>query len=92
MDARKEKLQAHCEKVLVELKKNYWKEVQYGGTFSSVWKRYSDAVHILKSNGSVNEINISQWLRPVVDELREYHNPLIDEMDQAETLYDRLTE
>ncbi|KIL51069.1 hypothetical protein KR50_09500 [Jeotgalibacillus campisalis] len=59
MDARKKKLQAHCEKVLVELKKKYWKEVQYGGTFRSVWKSNSDAVHILKSDGSVNEINIS---------------------------------
>ncbi|MGD7044824.1 hypothetical protein [Jeotgalibacillus proteolyticus] len=57
-----------------------------------MWKSYSDAVHILKSDGSVNEIKISLWLRAVVDELREYHNPLIEEMDQAETLYDRLTE
>lgn len=55
-----------------------------------IYKRYKNALDILKNGKDINQINIIGGVRAYMDSYNDYNNPLLGELHKAEKLYKQL--
>lgn len=58
--------------------------------FQLIYKRYKNALEILKNNKDLNRINIIGGVRAYMDSFDDYQNPLLKELHKAENLFKEL--
>ena len=58
--------------------------------FQLIYKRYKNALEILKNNKDLNRINIVGGVRAYMDSFDDYQNPLLKELHKAENLFKEL--
>lgn len=75
--------------VIKKLENEYDKEIN-DGIMKLIYKRYTNALNILKNNKDINEINIVGGVRAYMDSYNDYNNPLLGELYKAEKLYKQL--
>ena len=88
MDIKIELLE-QIEIVIKKLENEYDKEIN-DGIMNLIYKRYTNALNILKNNKDINEINIVGGVRAYMDSYNDYNNPLLGELYKAEKLYKQL--
>ncbi|MDI9215860.1 MULTISPECIES: hypothetical protein [Clostridium] len=55
-----------------------------------IYKRYMNALDILKNDKDINQININVGVRAYMDSYNDYNNPLLGELYRAEKLNKQL--
>ena len=75
--------------VIKKLENEYDKEIN-DGIMKLIYKRYTNALNILKNNKDINEINIDGGVRAYMNSYNDYNNPLLGELYKAEKLYKQL--
>ena len=88
MDLKKELLE-QIEVVKKKLEMEYEDEIK-NGIMQLIYKRYMNALDILKNNKDINQINIIGGVRAYMDSYNDYNNPLLAELHKAEKLYKQL--
>ena len=56
------------------------------GIMQLIYKRYMNALDILKNDKDINQINIIGGVRSYMDSYNDYNNPLLGELHKAEKL------
>lgn len=88
MDIKKELLE-QIELVIKKLEMEYEDEIK-SGIMQLIYKRYMNALDILKNNKDINQINIIGGVRAYMDSYNDYNNPLLGELHKAEKLNKQL--
>ena len=88
MDIKRELLE-QIEIVIKKLEMEYEDEIK-SGIMQLIYKRYMNALDILKNNKDINQINIIGGVRAYMDSYNDYNNPLLGELHKAEKLNKQL--
>ena len=88
MDIKRE-LSVQIEIVIKKLEMEYEDEIN-SGIMQLIYKRYMNALYILKNGKDINQINIIGGVRAYMDSYNDYNNPLLGELHKAEKLYKQL--
>ena len=88
MDIKRELLE-QVEIVIKKLEMEYEDEIK-SGIIQLIYKRYMNALYILKNNKDINQINIIGGVRAYMDSYNDYNNPLLGELHKAEKLNQQL--
>ena len=88
MDIKRELLE-QVEIVIKKLEMEYEDEIK-SGIIQLIYKRYMNALYILKNNKDINQINIIGGVRAYMDIYNDYNNPLLGELHKAEKLNKQL--
>ena len=88
MDIKRELLE-QVEIVIKKLEMEYEDEIK-SGIIQLIYKRYMNALYILKNNKDINQINIIGGVRAYMDSYNDYNNPLLGELHKAEKLNKQL--
>lgn len=88
MDIKRELLE-QIEIVIKKLKVEYEDEIN-SGIMQLIYKRYMNALDILKNDKDINRINIIGGVRAYMDSYNDYNNPLLGELHKAEKLNKQL--
>lgn len=88
MDIERELLE-QIEIVKNKLEMEYEDEIK-NGIMQLIYKRYMNALEILKNKKDINQINILGGVRAYMDSYNDYNNPLLGELHKAEKLYKQL--
>ena len=88
MDIKRELLE-QIEIVIKKLEMEYEDEIK-SGIIQLIYKRYMNALYILKNNKDINQINIIGGVRAYMDSYNDYNNPLLGELHKAEKLNKQL--
>ena len=88
MDIKRELLE-QIEIVIKKLEMEYEEEIK-SGIMQLIYKRYMNALNILKNNKDINQINIIGGVRAYMDSYNDYNNPLLGELHKAEKLNKQL--
>ena len=88
MDIKRELLE-QVEIVIKKLEMEYEGEIK-SGIIQLIYKRYMNALYILKNNKDINQINIIGGVRAYMDSYNDYNNPLLGELHKAEKLNQQL--
>ena len=88
MDIKRELLE-QIEIVIKKLEMEYEDEIK-SGIMQLIYKRYMNALNILKNNKDINQINIIGGVRAYMDSYNDYNNPLLGELHKAEKLNKQL--
>ena len=88
MDIKRELLE-QVEIVIKKLEMEYEDEIK-SGIIQLIYKRYMNALYILKNNKDINQINIICGVRAYMDSYNDYNNPLLGELHKAEKLNQQL--
>ena len=88
MDIKRE-LWEQVEIVIKKLEMEYEDEIK-SGIIQLIYKRYMNALYILKNNKDINQINIIGGVRAYMDSYNDYNNPLLGELHKAEKLNQQL--
>lgn len=88
MDIKRELLE-QIETVIKKLEMEYEGEIN-SGIMQLIYKRYMNALDILKNGKDINQINIIGGVRAYMDSYNDYNNPLLGELHKAEKLYKQL--
>ena len=88
MDIKRELLE-QVEIVIKKLEMEYEDEIK-SGIIQLIYKRYMNALYILKNNKDINQINIFGGVRAYMDSYNDYNNPLLGELHKAEKLNQQL--
>jgi hypothetical protein len=76
-------------KVVLKVIEEKYQENQRKGVLELIYKRYSKALQLLEKNEKdKNQFNILGGVRAYLDSYSDYDNPLLNEMDKAEVLFD----
>lgn len=86
---KKEKLTRQVKTVINILENEYPNEIKKD-IFQLIYKRYKNALEILKNNKDFNRINIVGGVRAYIDSYNDYQNPLLKELHKAENLLKEL--
>lgn len=85
----KRELLEQVEIVIKKLEMEYEDEIK-SGIMQLIYKRYMNALYILKNNKDINQINIIGGVRAYMDSYNDYNNPLLGELYKAEKLNQQL--
>lgn len=85
----KRELLEQVEIVIKKLEMEYEDEIK-SGIMQMIYKRYMNALYILKNNKDINQINIIGGVRAYMDSYNDYNNPLLGELHKAEKLNQQL--
>lgn len=88
MDIKKELLE-QIEVVIKKLEMEYEDEIK-SDIMQLIYKRYMNALDILKNNKDINKINIIGGVRAYMNSYNDYNNPLLGELHKAEKLNKQL--
>lgn len=88
MDIKRELLE-QIEIVIKKLEMEYEDEIK-SDIIQLIYKRYMNAVDILKNDKDINQINIIGGVRAYMDSYNDYNNPLLGELHKAEKLNKQL--
>lgn len=88
MDIKRELLE-QIEIVIKKLEMEYEDEIK-SGIMQLIYKRYMNALDILKNDKDINQINIIGGVRAYMDSYNDYNNPLLGELHKAEKLNKQL--
>lgn len=77
------------ENVIKKLETEYKDEIN-DGVMKLIYKRYVEALDILKNDKDINKINIIGGVRAYMDSYNDYTNPLLGELHKAEKLNSQL--
>jgi hypothetical protein len=85
----KEELLEQIEIVIKKLEMQYEDEIN-SGIIQLIYKRYMNAIDILKNGKDIKQINIIGGVRAYMDSYNDYNNPLLGDLHKAEKLYKQL--
>ncbi len=88
MDIKRELLE-QIEIVIKKLEMEYEDEIN-SSIMQLIYKRYMNALDILKNDKDINQINIIGGVRAYMDSYNDYNNPLLGELHKAEKLNKQL--
>lgn len=88
MDIKRELLE-QIEIVINKLEMEYEDEIK-NGVMQLIYKRYMNALDILKNDKDISQINIIGGVRAYMDSYNDYNNPLLGELHKAEKLNKQL--
>ncbi|VYU67097.1 hypothetical protein [Clostridium tertium] len=88
MDIKRALLE-QIEIVIKKLEMEYEDEIN-SGIMQLIYKRYINALDILKNDKDINQINIIGGVRAYMDSYNDYNNPLLGELHKAEKLNKQL--
>ncbi|RIJ66292.1 MULTISPECIES: hypothetical protein [unclassified Rummeliibacillus] len=86
---KKVQLTSQVKTVINILENEYPNEIKKD-IFQLIYKRYKNALEILKNNKDLNRINIVGGVRAYMDSFDDYQNPLLKELHRAENLFKEL--
>jgi hypothetical protein len=76
-------------KIVLQIMEETYQENQRKGVLELIYKRYSKALQLLEINEKdKNQFNILGGVRAYLSSYSDYENPLLNEMDKAETLFE----
>lgn len=85
MDKKLELLN-QIEVVLKEFEFKYTDEINENGVIELIYKRYKNALEIIKNNEDIHKLYIIGGVRAYLDSYSDYDNPILNEMYKAEKL------
>ena len=81
-----EKLLRQIDIVIKELEEKYFNEINNEEVVGLIYKRYKNALEIIKSNKDINKLFIIGGVRAYMDVYSDYDNAILGEMYKAEKI------